>query len=310
MARAPSASAARRAPSEFPDLCATTKGPAGLPVVPSARPVTYTECTRAEKVRRGKTDQDDDRAERDVEDVVVGCGDDGERHGDRHDHGERSHRDPGRRLEEDDSEEEVPAEVQARERGVLVREGGRLQRPVAARVLRHRVHDLRHDEPRRRDRDGGEEDEADQPGDDHRIPQKAVPIPPVDVEKHAAGRDHRPVPVDVHPVRERGQDVVTDDHRLDPELPGDTEGVLDPEELPRVRERLLDTPLRETPNAEVDEHGETDQRGLARERDRRTKRSWRFTYHADTIARPAPDGVRRRTEARAVNYREPNPDRI
>jgi hypothetical protein len=77
-----------------------------------------------------------------------------------------------------------------------------------------------------------------------------------------------------------------------------------------VRERLLDAPLRETPHAEVDEHGEADQGGLARERDRRTERGWRFTCHADTIARPAPDGVRRRTEARAVNYRDPNPDRI
>lgn len=224
-------------------------------------------------VCRGETHQDDDRAERDVEHVVVRGGDDREGHGDRHANRERPDGNPRRRLEEDDAEQEVPAEVQARERGVLVRERRRLQGPVAARGLRNRVHDLREHEARRRHRDNGKEDESDQPGDDHRVPQEVVLVPPVHVEKDAAGRDQRPVPVHVHPVRKRGRDVVAEGRRLDPDLPGDTERLLDPEELARIRKRLLDVPLREAAHAEVHDHGEGDQRRLARKRDRRTEGS-------------------------------------
>ena len=46
-----------------------------------------------------------------------------------------------RRLEQDDRDEQVPADVQARKRRVLVRERRRLQRAVAVRVLRDRVHE-------------------------------------------------------------------------------------------------------------------------------------------------------------------------
>jgi hypothetical protein len=77
---------------------------------------------------------------------------------------------------------------------------------------------------------------------------------------------------------------VRDDHRLDAELPRDPERLLDPEELSRVRERLVDPALRQTADSEVDEHREADQGGLVCEGHRRAERSWRFTCHTDTLA--------------------------
>jgi hypothetical protein len=255
-----------------------------------------------EQGRNGETDEDDERAQDDVEDVVVRGRDDRERHRHRHGNGERANADPSGGLEEDDPEEEVPAEVEARQRRVLVRQRRRLKRTVAVRVLGHCVHDSWLDESRWGDRNDGEEDESDQAGDDHRVTQKAIPVPPVHVEEDGADGDNRPVPVDVDPVRERDRGLVAENRPLDGELPRDPELALEPQERIRVGERSVDPPLGEPAHQEVDEDRKGDQGELTNERDRRTTQRLRSGCHAVTLTPVPPPGVRRDSERLAANY--------
>lgn len=197
--------------------------------------------------------------------------DDREGHGRRHDHREDPKGEPGGGLEDDDPEEDVPACVEARKGRVLVREGGRLQRPVTARVLGHRVHDGGVGKPRRGHRKGREEDEADQSGDEHRVPEQAVAVPAPQVEGDPAGHDHRPVAVDVDPVRGRDQPPVVDDQLLEPVLPVDSEVPLETQECVGVRERAIEPVLRESPDTEVQERRRGDQPGFPPDRDRRRR---------------------------------------
>jgi hypothetical protein len=90
-------------------------------------------------VSSGKSDEDDRGASRDVDDEVIRSSDHGERHRERREDRERPDSNVRRRHEQDDSHREVPADVQARERGVLVREAGRLERAVGVRLIRHGV---------------------------------------------------------------------------------------------------------------------------------------------------------------------------
>ena len=161
------------------------------------------DCTCVQELRHREPHEDDHGAGDDVEHEVVRARDDGERHDRRHRDGERADSAVRRRLEEHDPEEQVPAGVQARKRGVLVRQGRRLEGAIPVRVLGHRVHDAGVGHPRGRHRDTREEEEADEPGDEHRIAEQDVPVVTPDVERDPAGGDHGPVAVHVHPVRER-----------------------------------------------------------------------------------------------------------
>ena len=66
-----------------------------------------------------------------------------------------------RRPPDGDADEDVPAEVQAREGRVLIGEPRRLKRSVGVRMQRDRVDDCRVREPRRGDGEEREEEEAD-----------------------------------------------------------------------------------------------------------------------------------------------------
>jgi hypothetical protein len=84
------------------------------------------ECTYRHQTHDGVGGEDDRDADDDVEDEVVPGRDDGEGHRHGHRHGEGADGDVPNRLEEDDADEEVPAGMEARQGGVLVRERRRL----------------------------------------------------------------------------------------------------------------------------------------------------------------------------------------
>lgn len=92
---------------------------------------------------------------------MVCRGDDRKCHRGRHDDGEDADHRPARGLEKNDAQEEVPAGMEAREGGVLVRQGRRLERPVPARVFRHRVDEPRIGQPRWGNGERCEEDKPD-----------------------------------------------------------------------------------------------------------------------------------------------------
>jgi hypothetical protein len=91
-------------------------------------------------LERGDQAHADDRcAADDVEHEVVSRHDNGERHGDRHRERESADGELPVRREQDDADEQVPAEVEAGERRVLVRQLGGLERPVRGRPFEHSV---------------------------------------------------------------------------------------------------------------------------------------------------------------------------
>jgi hypothetical protein len=66
-----------------------------------------------------------------------------------------------RRHEQDDPDRKVPSDVQARERGELVREAGRLKRTVGVRLTGYGVDEAEAEQPRRCGRHESEEQKAD-----------------------------------------------------------------------------------------------------------------------------------------------------
>ena len=175
-------------------------------------------------------------------------------------------RERGGRGEQDDAHEDVPAHVQARERGELVRQPRRLERAVGLRALGHRVDEPEVEQPRRGDRHQREEEEADRSGDEHRVAQHAVVRPVREVQRDGRGEDHRPVAPDVDPVRERDQR-----RRCRRRAPWIAPSQAMPSVLLEVEEAGRVVPRRRlgadgrVPHAEVDEHRERDEHDLPRE---------------------------------------------
>lgn len=129
------------------------------------------ECSRTlDPQRRGEPDEDDERPDHHVEDEVVGRGHHGEAHRGRHADREHAHEHLPGRPEDDDPDEQVPAEVQAGHRRVLIRQLRGLQRAVGGRLLRDGVHEAEVEKARRCHREEGEEEEADRAGDEDGVP--------------------------------------------------------------------------------------------------------------------------------------------
>ena len=127
--------------------------------------------------------------------------------------------------------------MQARERGVLVREAGRLQRPVGIRALSDGVDEADVEQSRRRHGEQREERESDQPRSEHRVPQEVVVAAAVDVERHRDAQDHGPVAPDVHPVGGGHDGVAPEPRALQPLFPVDPEPSLEGEEAGRRSRR-------------------------------------------------------------------------
>jgi hypothetical protein len=212
-----------------------------------------------------KADEHDGGAGCDVEDVMVRSREDGEGHRKRRQDRDRSNCKVGSRHEQDDSNREVPSDVEAREGGVLIREARRLERAVGIRLIRHGVDQAKLEQPRRRDRHQREEEEANSARDEERIAQQVVAIRAPDIEDDRSREDHRPMAPDVDPVGERDQEIGADHGCLDGVFPGDTERVLQIHHALAVRERLAWRTGRDVTDSEVREDRARDERRLAQQ---------------------------------------------
>lgn len=195
---------------------------------------------------------------------MVGRRDDREAHREWPDDGEQANGEVRPREDEHDPDDDVPTEVQAGERCVLVRQAGRLEGPVRARLVRDRIDQCCVDKPRRGDREEGEEEEPDRTGDEQRVAEDVVAIAAVDVESGGSSENHGPVTPDVDPVRERHEQVVTDDQTLDPLFPSDTQPVLESNDPRCVGRRLIRASNRSVPNREVRDDRERDEKRFTR----------------------------------------------
>jgi hypothetical protein len=209
-----------------------------------------------------ESDQHDGNPAGDVDDEVVRRRDDRDRHGERREHGERPNGEVGRRAEEDDSDQDVPAGVQARESRVLVRKARRLQCAVRAGLVGDGVEKPEVEQTRRRDREEREEEEADRTGDEHRVAKQPVAVAPEQEEGDAGREDHRPVTPDVDPVRERDQRLAARDGRLDALFLEEPECPLQAHDPVGVLERRPRAARRHVANCEVRCHRGDDQCGL------------------------------------------------
>jgi hypothetical protein len=162
----------------------------------------------------GKTDKHDHEGCEDVDDVVIRRQHDCQSHGQGTQHRERPHPGVPRRAPDSDAGDEVPPEVQAGKRRVLVGEPRRLQCAVGLRVKRDGVRQHRVCKARRRDGEEGEEDEADRTGDQHCVAQEQIAVAAIAIEDDSDRDDHGPVAPDVNPVRDRGERVACDDRLL------------------------------------------------------------------------------------------------
>jgi hypothetical protein len=210
-----------------------------------------------------KPDEHDGSAGSDVKDEVVRSGEDCEGHRERRKDCDCPNCKVGSRHEQDDSNREVPPDVETREGGVLIRESGRLERAVGLRLIRHGVDQAKLEQPRRGNRHEREEEEPNSARDEERIAQQVVAIRAPDIKDDRSREDHRPVAPDVDPVGEHDQAVAADDRCLDRVFPGDTERALQIHHALAVRKRLARSPGREVADGEVREDRARDERRLA-----------------------------------------------
>jgi hypothetical protein len=209
---------------------------------------------------------DDHEAADEIHHVVVRGDDDREPHRGGAGEGESAERDAAGRAPDGDADQHVPAEVQAREGRVLVREAGRLESAVGARLVGDGVDERAVDETGRRQRQQREEEEADRARDHHRVAEQQVAVTRSPVEQDARGDDHRPVAPDVDPVEERHGPTVIEQGVLERPLPVEPETLFELRQPLGVRERLRRRADRQVADAEVGESRERDERHLADER--------------------------------------------
>ena len=223
-------------------------------------------CRSIGELGQRQADQHDGRAREDVDDPMVRRRNDRECHGTRHQYGKRPHDQRSRRAEENDPDEQVPAEVQARHCRVLVREPRRLERPVRVRPAGDRVHQAGIDKPRRRSREEGEEEKADQARDDHGVAKQPIALPPNGEQRDRDGRDHRPVAPDVHPVDEINEDAPPEHDGLKAVLAGEPKVLLESCHARAVSDRCRSATLRQFADAAVGKREQSNHDELPRNR--------------------------------------------
>ncbi len=166
MTSAPAPSAARSRAGSLPARCAISSGASTTrPRVPK-RPGGGALAARRSRARMSSDREREpchrhDAADDHVEHVVIRRHDDGQRHRDRHQRTEDAH--DGARVEarERQADEQIPAEVEARQGRVAIHQRRRLQRAVGVRIARHGVRQPEPGQARRSDRIGRKIDHAD-----------------------------------------------------------------------------------------------------------------------------------------------------
>jgi hypothetical protein len=183
--------------------------------------------------------------------------------------------------------------MEAREGGVLVRQGRRLERPVPARVLRHRVDEPRIGEPWGGNGERCEEDKPDQGRDEHGVSEDEVVLSMPPVEEDRCRRDDRPVAVDVDPVGRSDERVVIQNGRLNRRSPCDPEAVFKPCDRVSVRKGGPGASFRRTADREVREDEDRDDEDLPRHRLECPKRKWKSKRrHNASVPRAGGVGIR------------------
>jgi hypothetical protein len=244
-----------------------------------------------EEARRGEPDEHDGRAQDDVEDEVVGRRDHRERHRGGHADREQADDEPGREPEHHDPDEQVPAEVEAREGRVLVRERRRLEPAVGGRPLDDRVDEARSEQPGRRHGKQREEQEPDRGREEDRVPEQVVGVAALAVEQDRDGGDHGPVAEDVDPVRQRDERGVRKHGRLNRLLPVEREVPLEVQNRPAVVDRVGGASLRGGPHAAVRQGSRPDQHELAGRPVRDQPNPTCHSVHETRVAPSPPGGI-------------------
>jgi hypothetical protein len=234
--------------------------------------------------RHDEADEHDRPARHDVENEVVAGRDDREPHRCGHSYREGAEDELRRDAEHDDADEQVPAEVEARQCGVLVRQGRRLERTVRPRPLDHGVGEAGADQARRGDGEQREEGEPDRGRDQNRVPEQAVRGTPRLVEHHRGRGNHRPVAVDVDPVREGDERVVRKDRVLQTVLPVEGEAPLEPKNRLAVLDRRAGAPLGDGADANVGQRGTAHEHQLAKSARERAGRDRWDRAHAESVS--------------------------
>ena len=223
-------------------------------------------CRSIGELGHRQGDQYDGRAREDVDDPMVRRRNDGECHGGRHHDGKRSHEQRSRRAEENDANEQVPAEMEARHCRVLIREPRRLERTVRVRPAGDRVHQAGVDKPRWRGRKQREEEKADQARDDHRVAKQPIALAADGEQRDRDGCDQGPVAPDVHPVGEIDEGAFANDHRLETVLPSEPEVLLESCHVRAVSDRCRSAALRQFADAAVGKRDQSNHHQLPRNR--------------------------------------------
>ena len=223
-------------------------------------------CRSIGELGHRQGDQYDGRAREDVDDPMVRRRNDGECHGGRHHDGKRSHEQRSRRAEENDANEQVPAEMEARHCRVLIREPRRLERTVRVRPAGDRVHQAGVDKPRWRGRKQREEEKADQARDDHGVAKQPIALAADGEQRDRDGCDQGPVAPDVHPVGEIDEGAFANDHRLETVLPSEPEVLLESCHVRAVSDRCRSAALRQFADAAVGKRDQSNHHQLPRNR--------------------------------------------
>ena len=183
----------------------------------SCRPTgTERSCALSalDRVRDREPHEHDEESRCDVEDEVVGSCHDGEPHGEGRCDREQAYGEVCRGRQEDDADDDVPAEMQAGEGRVLVRQPWRLERAIRVRLLGDGVDQSEFEHPRWRHGEKRKEDESDRSRDDEGVAEQVVAVAAAEEENNRGAEDHGPVTPDVDPVGEHDQEVVVRDRRL------------------------------------------------------------------------------------------------
>jgi hypothetical protein len=166
-------------------------------------------------------------------------------------------------AEHHDAQQDVPAGVEARHRGVLVDERPREDLPITPELACDGVYDSQSAQSRRRHREEREHEETDQPGDQYRVAQPEVVRPPEAEEQDAADDENGPMAVHVDGVRDVDQPWMAEHLVLQRRLPVQAEPAFHVRDVRGVRHRPRDVALGQRAHPEVREVAASEDQQLA-----------------------------------------------
>jgi hypothetical protein len=164
-----------------------------------------------------------------------------------------------------DAHQQVPAEVEAGDRGVLVDEGRWLQYAVRRRLFGDGVNEaVAGQESWWCDGEDREDQQSDRPGDEHGIAESGVLVAVPDHQPQQRDGEHRPVPVDVEVADGVDQPAVIGDCVLQAGLGEDAGGLFELDDPLGIAVRQIHPGLDQATNTEVEADPGEDHHDLPR----------------------------------------------